>query len=157
MLKYLVSAMVVFRRLAASHIFERSNLAGHTTPERQPRFASPKKPSTRLRNRSGLRRSWRRFRPYVRLSVSPDRNRNAIPTGFRHAGCRCGSRTYREHVIIVDVPAFLAGIGRSAAGEFGHCQFNDKPRDMAFRHEILHMRRQEAASDRYSRGENTCS
>ena len=25
-----------------------------------------------------------------------------------------------EHVIIVDVPAFLTGIGRSAAGEFGH-------------------------------------
>jgi len=48
--------MVVFRRLAASHIFERSNLAGYATPERQPRFASPKKPSTRLRNRSGLRR-----------------------------------------------------------------------------------------------------
>ena len=24
------------------------------------------------------------------------------------------------HVTIVDVPAFLAGIGRSAAGEFGH-------------------------------------
>jgi hypothetical protein len=35
--------MVVFRRLAASHIFERPNLAGHATPERQPRFASPKK------------------------------------------------------------------------------------------------------------------
>jgi len=25
-----------------------------------------------------------------------------------------------EHVTIVDVPAFLTGIGRSAAGEFGH-------------------------------------
>jgi hypothetical protein len=24
------------------------------------------------------------------------------------------------HVTVVDVPAFLAGIGRSAAGEFGH-------------------------------------
>ena len=25
-----------------------------------------------------------------------------------------------EHVTIVDVPAFLTGIGRSAPGEFGH-------------------------------------
>jgi len=54
MLKYLVSAMVVFRRLAASHIFERSNLAGHATPERQPRFAAQKKPSTRLRSGAGF-------------------------------------------------------------------------------------------------------
>jgi hypothetical protein len=54
MLKYLVSVMVVFRRFAASHIFERSILAGHATPERQPRFASPKKPSTRLRIGAGF-------------------------------------------------------------------------------------------------------
>jgi hypothetical protein len=29
-----------------------------------------------------------------------------------------------EHVTIVDVPAFLTGIGRSAAGEFGHSSSN---------------------------------
>jgi hypothetical protein len=29
-----------------------------------------------------------------------------------------------EHVTIVDVPTFLAGIGRSAAGEFGHSSSN---------------------------------
>jgi hypothetical protein len=29
-----------------------------------------------------------------------------------------------EHVTIVDVPAFLTGIGRSAAGEFGHSPSN---------------------------------
>jgi hypothetical protein len=28
------------------------------------------------------------------------------------------------HVTIVDVPAFLTGIGRSAAGEFGHSPSN---------------------------------
>jgi len=29
-----------------------------------------------------------------------------------------------EHVTIVDMPAFLTGIGRSAAGEFGHSSSN---------------------------------
>jgi len=69
---------------------------------------------------AGFVESWRRFRPDVRLGVSPDRNRNAVPTGLRHAGRRCGSRSYREHVIIVDV----WGIGRSAAGESGHPSSN---------------------------------
>jgi len=31
---------------------------------------------------AGFVESWRRFRPDVRLGVSPDRNRNAVPTVF---------------------------------------------------------------------------
>ena len=88
-----LGTMVVFAGLA--HRIFSSGPILLATPERQPRFASLKKPSTQLRNRSGLRRSWRRFRPDVRLGVSPDRNRNAIPTGLRHAGCRCRSRSCR--------------------------------------------------------------
>ena len=87
-------------------------------------FASPKKPSTRLRNRSGLLRSWRRFRPDVRLGVSPDGNCNAIPRVFIMRVAAADRDRTGEHVTIVDVPAFLTGIGRSAAGESGHPSSN---------------------------------
>ena len=78
-----------------------------------------------LRSRRRPPRSWPRFRSDVRPDGSLDRNRNTIPTDLHHAGLplRIGNRA-GEHVTIVDMPAFLTGIVRSAAGEFRHSPSN---------------------------------
>jgi len=112
--------MAVFRRLATSHIFERSTLAGHATPESQPRFVSPKKPAMLPRNRRGPARRSRRYRSDVREGAILDRNRNATPTDLHHRVAAADRDRTDAHVIIVDVPTFLTSIGRSATSEFGH-------------------------------------
>jgi hypothetical protein len=56
--------------------------------------------------------------------VSPDGNCNAIPRVFIMRVAAADRDRTGEHVTIVDVPAFLTGIGRSAAGESGHPSSN---------------------------------
>jgi hypothetical protein len=47
-----------------------------------------------------------------------------FPRGFVMRVAAADRDRTGEHVTIVDVPAFLTGIGRSAAGEFGHSSSN---------------------------------
>src|SRR3977135_1136365 len=118
---YLVSAMAVFRRLATSHIFERSNLAGHATPESQPRFVSPKNLPCFFEIGAGLLEAGRgSVLVFARMAAWME-TAMPLPRIFVMRVAAADRDRAGEHVTIVDMPAFPAGVGRSAAGEFGHC------------------------------------
>jgi hypothetical protein len=91
-------------RLPASHsaYFLAVQSADRATPGNQPQFDSTETPARRTRNRRGPRRRWRPCRSVARPVAGPDRDRAGVD------------------IAVVDVPAFLAGVSRSAAAEFGH-------------------------------------
>jgi len=112
--------MAAFRQLSTFHICARSSRADRAMPESQPGFGLPEIPPTRLRSRTGLveRGSgaalvFTRMRPGIETAMPFPR---ILIMGIAAADRdRAG-----VHIPIVDVPAFLAGVSRSAAGELGH-------------------------------------
>ena len=96
------------------------SLPHRAIPESRPQFASIKTPSMPLRSRYGPGRTFRRCRSCTRGGHCRDRIRNSIPrvSVKRVADASCDRAD--AHVTVIDVPAFFAGIGRSAAGESGH-------------------------------------
>jgi hypothetical protein len=80
----------------------------------------PKKTSRRLRNRRGPRRRLRRFHLVFARVRSWIETAIPLPWIFIIRIAAADRDRADAHVTIVDVPAFLAGVSRSAAGEFGH-------------------------------------
>src|SRR6266853_2186954 len=109
-------------RLPASHsaYFLAVQSADRATPGNQPQFDSTETPARRTRNRRGTRRRWRPCRSVARPAPIPDRNRNATPTDPHHEVAGPDRDRAGVDIAVVDVPAFLAGVSRSAAAEFGH-------------------------------------
>jgi hypothetical protein len=111
----LVSAKAVFRRLATSHVFERSNFAGHATPESQPRFV-PKNPPCFLEIGAGLREAG----GGIALMFARMRTRIEAATPFPWVGVKRVADAPRDRpdadIAVIDVPAIWP-FRISAAGE----------------------------------------
>jgi hypothetical protein len=74
--------------------------------------------------RSRSRRGLDRRSPPCRLHVLPEGARveaaRPSPRIFVEANASANLDRADMHITEIDVPAFLAGVSRSAAGEFGH-------------------------------------